>query len=160
MSQTQNFDRHTDGLAWNPPTLGDMLICSTTFSDARGWHSAQHLRKSVLFRRGMDLDLDLVQGHPKQTWIIEYVESPHQTAAFFCVWKPIYMLQMVTENWPRRVEEPKKNVILTFWKIAPGSLQGEGISSKLLPLIDFFHPKFHWKFSKTNMIYQARRQLA
>ena len=95
-------------------TVGDMLICSTAFSDARGWHSAQHLRKSVLFRRGMDLDL--VQGHPKQTWIIEYVESPNQTAAFCCVWNPIYMLQMVTENWPRRVEEPTKFVILTFWK--------------------------------------------
>ena len=147
MSQTQNFDRHRDGLAWNSPTLGDMLICSTAFSDARGWHSAQHLRKSVLFRRGMDLDL--IQGHPKQTWIIEYVESPHQTAAFFCVWNPIYMLQMVTENWPRRVEEPKKFVILTFWKtvILLAACRGrEYLPSCYLWFV--FHPEFHWNLQK------------
>ena len=38
----------------------------------------------------------------------------------------------------------------------PGSLQGEGISSKLLPLIRF-SPRIPLEFAKTNMIYQARQ---
>lgn len=118
------------------------------FSDARGWHSGQHLRKSVLFRRGMDLDL--VQGHPKQTWIIEYVESPHQTAAFFCVWEAYLHAPNGDRKLTQKSRRTQKNCDPDFLEDShtPGSLQGEGISSKLLPLIDFFHPEFHWNFPK------------